>query len=292
MMPTKPIDLANPSLNALTPFQESMYWRIRNLFQRSPSVKETSAEPSDLKQTLYPLKRDLRESQVQSALTALILAGMIAVYPDDTGHPYLRLLSADSPTSQAAVGGTPQTAMVHPLKSVGGIIGGDDHRHHPLMIVSPPSKENGETAEGVPNTVPSPNGHPQAAEKGYAEMLGITDQDVAETMERRNAIEHEARECGLPLNARAMQMAEAWADEYSLDWLLKAIQQSALSAANWHYVLGTLRKWRERGSCDDLPPGQRRQQPADKSAAARRKSPKTDAELDAELKKWGVNLNE
>lgn len=274
---TKPIDLNSPALNSLTPFQEAMYWRIVNHFQRYPGAKETSAEPSDLKATLYPLKRDLRESQVQSALTALTLAGMIAVYPDDAGHPYLRLLSADSLTSQDAVG---------------GIIGGDDHRHHPSMIVSQPSKENGETTESVPNTFPSPNGYPQAAEKGYAEMLGITDVDVAKSMEQRNAIEYEARQSGLPLNARAMQMAETWADEYSLDWLLKAIQQSALSAANWHYVLGTLRKWRERGSCDDLPPGRRRQQPADKSAAARRKSPKSDAELDAELKKWGVSLHE
>jgi len=272
-MQTKTIDLANPKLNALTPFQENLYWRIANLFQRCPGVQEASAEPSDLKQTLYPLKRDLRESQVQSALTALTLAGMIAVYPDDAGHPYLRLISADSTTSH------------------GGDIGGDDHRHHPMMTVSQPSKENGEITENVPNTLLPSSEYEGDTKGGNAELLGVTDKDVTETMERRSLIEFEARESGLPINSRAMQMAEDWAAEYSLDWLVKAIQQAALAASNWNYVLGILRGWKERGSCDDLPPQQRKQRKPDAAKTSMRRSKKTDAELDAELKKWGVNLN-
>lgn len=268
---TKTIEITNPDFNTLTPFQENLYWRIRDLFRRYSAYKELSAEPSDIKATLYPLKRDLRESQVQSALTALTLAGMIAVYPDDAGHPFLRLLSADSLTSH------------------GGDIGGDDHRH-PMMTVSQPSNPNGEITENVPNALLPSCEYEGDTKKGNAEVLGITESDVAETMERRNTIEYEARQSGLPVNPRAMQMAENWAAEYSVEWLIRAIRQAALTAPNWQYVQGILRGWKERGSCEDLPPEQRRQRKADHAKSSLRRSKKTDAELDEELKKWGVNL--
>lgn len=263
---------SDPRLNALSPFQETLYWRLRS-FLACSGAEETSAEPSSVKSSLYPLKRDLRESQVQSALTALTLAGMIAVYPDDTGHPYLRLISAGSPTSH------------------GGDIGGDGHHHRRLMtIVSQPFNPNGESTENVPGNLLPSNRTNEAAEKGYAELLGVTDRDVAETMERRNTIEFEARQSGLPINARSMQLAESWAMEYTLDWLVKAIQQAAMTAPNWRYVHGILRDWKQRGSCEDLPPDQRKQRKAEPAKPFLRRSNKTDAELDEELKKWGVNL--
>ena len=271
-MPTKTIDLSNPALNALTIFQENLYWRICNLFQRYPSVKETSAEPSDLKQTLYPLKRDLREAQLQAALTALTLAGMIAVFPDESGHPYLRLISADSLTSH------------------GGDIGGDDHRHQ-MMTVSQPSDANEETTENEPNSVFPTNEYQGVTKMGNAELLGVSDSDVADTIERRNAIEFEARQSGLPINARSMQMAESWAMEYTIDWLVKAIQQAAMTAPNWRYVHGILRDWKQRGSCEDLPPERRKNRKAEPAKPSLRRSNKTDAELDAELKKWGVHTD-
>ena len=259
-------------LNALSPFQETLYWRLRS-FLACSGAEETSAEPSSVKSSLYPLKRDLRESQVQSALTALTLAGMIAVYPDDTGHPYLRLIGAGSPTSH------------------GGDIGGDGHHHRRLMTtVSQPFNPNGESTENVPSNLLPSSRTDEAAEKGYAELLGVTDRDVAETMERRNTIEFEARQSGLPINARSMQLAESWAMEYTLDWLVKAIQQAAMTPPNWRYVQGILRDWKQRGSCEDLPPDQRKQRKAEPAKPSLRRSNKTDAELDAELKKWGVNL--
>ena len=264
--------LSDPRLNALSPFQETLYWRLRS-FLACSGAEETSAEPSSVKSSLYPLKRDLRESQVQSALTALTLAGMIAVYPDDTGHPYLRLIGAGSPTSH------------------GGDIGGDGHHHRRLMTtVSQPFNPNGESTENVPSNLLPSNRTDEAAEKGYAELLGVTDRDVAETMERRNTIEFEARQSGLPINARSMQLAESWAMEYTLDWLVKAIQQAAMTAPNWRYVQGILRDWKQRGSCEDLPPDQRKQRKAEPAKPSLRRSNKTDAELDEELKKWGVNL--
>lgn len=271
--------IENPAFNTLTAFQENLYWRICDLFHRYPSAKETSAEPSDLKTTLYPLKRDLREAQLQSALNALTLAGMIAVYPDDAGHPYLRLFTAASPTSH------------------GGDIGGDEQQQQQrLLFVSQPSGINGETKENVPNSVLSTSEYEDDTVKGNAELLGVTERDVAETMERRNTIEHEARMSGLPVNPRAMLVAERLAAEYSLDWLITVIRRSYdASRPSWSYVEASLANAKERGTIDDLP---REKRAASQGRAnngnahsSLRRSKKTDAELDEELKKWGVNLS-
>lgn len=126
---------------------------------------------------------------------------------------------------------------------------------------------------------------------GNAELLGVSDKDVSETIERRNAIEFEARQSGLPINARSMQLAENWAMEYTIDWLVKAIQQAAMTAPNWRYVHGILRDWKQRGSCEDLPPERRKNRKAETAKPSLRRSNKTDAELDAELKKWGVHTD-
>lgn len=264
----------DPRLNALSPFQETLYWRLRG-FLACSGAEETSAEPSSVKSSLYPLKRDLRESQVQSALTALTLAGMIAVYPDDTGHPYLRLIGAGSSTSH------------------GGDIGGDEQQQR-LLFASQPSNTNGEITENVPNSVFSTDEYEGTTEKGDAEILGVTERDVTEEMERRNTIEHEAMLSGLPLNPRAMMVAERLAAEYSFDWLIVAIQRSFdAKRPSWNYVETTLMRARERGTIEDLPREKRGGEHGrtDNARSSLRRSNKTDAELDEELKKWGVHTD-
>ena len=124
-------------------------------------------------------------------------------------------------------------------------------------------------------------------------MLGVTERDVTEAMERRNTIEHEAMLSGLPLNPRAMMIAERLAAEYSFDWLIVAIQRSFdAKRPSWNYVETTLMRARERGTIEDLPREKRGREQGGtaKAYASLRRSNKTDAELDEELKKWGVNL--
>lgn len=263
----------DPRLASLAPWQENMFWRISHLFLRNPDTSELSAEPSDLKRTLYPLKPDLRESQVQSALTALTLAGMIAVYPDDNGHPYLRLISADSLTIN---GGDYR----------GGGGGGGGGRS--CESVSPSSKRN----EGHEETITNPtNDTPSlvAHDHGNAVYLGLTSADVESTMNRYQKIEDAANHYGLNASYGCIQDALGLADTYTLEWLLKAMKMARDAKWKWKFVESQLARWKENGATDSPEsPHESNGRRGDRSSI--RRSKKTDAELDAELKKWGVSL--
>lgn len=271
-MPTKTmIDLANPALDTLTPFQECLYWRIVNHFQRYPGAKETSAEPVDLKQTLYPLKCDLRENQVQSALAALTLAGMIAVYPDDAGHPYLRLISAASPTS-------------HGGDYRGG--GGGGCSSNSVFSSSESNGEDGETITNPTNANPcwDTNNH------GNAAYLGLTSENIQASADRYQKVEEAANHYGLNASHGCVQDALELADAYSMDWLLKAMKLARDAKWKWKFVESQLARWKEDGGPDTSERPKETSEPRSPRSSLRR-SKKTDAELDAELKKWGVNLD-
>lgn len=274
MPKTKTTDtiLLNPSFNALTPFQENLYWRLLLLPQIYPGAKEVSAEPADLKSTLYPLKRDLRESQVQSALTALTLAGMIAVYPDDTGHPYLRLISADSLTSHG-----------------GDYRGGGGRGGCSCETVSSSSESNGEDGETIVNPT---NANPSwdTNKQGDAAYLGLTSEDVQASMERYQKVEEAANHYGLNASHGCVQDALELADAYSMDWLLKAMKLARDAKWKWKFVESQLARWKEEGGPDSTEKAQETSAQRSRRSSLRR-SKKTDAELDEELKKWGVNLD-
>lgn len=276
--------LRNPAFNALTPFQENLYWRICAVSPDRPM----DASPSALRRLLYPLKRDLRESQVQSALTALTLAGCVAVTPDDIdGHPVLQRISAASLTPDEST------------ERCGGTIGGTKQRQQQqygsLSFRSPSNEENGATGENVPNSVLTPNEYQGDTTSGNAERLGITDGDITEMLERRNTIEFEARRSGLKTNERALMHAEQLAAAYSLEWLITAIQR-AYDCPEWRYVDKILANAKERGTIADLSQEDRRALEGIKGYARSKgskpvRTKKTTAELDEELKKWGVNLD-
>lgn len=270
----KTIDLfSDPRLNALSPFQETLYWRLRS-FLACSGAEETSAEPSSVKSSLYPLKRDLRESQVQSALTALTLAGMIAVYPDDTGHPYLRLIGAGSPTSH---GGD--------YRGGGGRGGGCSYE-----TVSSSSESNGEDGETIVNPT-NANSNWDTNKQGDAAYLGLTSEDVQASMERYQKVEEAANHYGLNASHGCVQDALELADAYSIDWLLKAMKLARDAKWKWKFVESQLARWKEEGGPDSTEKAQ--DTSAQRSGrSSLRRSKKTDAELDEELKKWGVNLGD
>ena len=260
----------DPRLASLTPWQENLFWRIFHLFLRNPDTSELSAEHSDLKRTLYPLKPDLRESQVQSALTALTLAGMIAVYPDDNGHPYLRLISADSLTVN------------------GGDYRGGGGGGRSCESVSPSSESNGEDGETIVNPT---NANPSwdTNKQGDAAYLGLTSEDVQSSMDRYQKIEDAANHYGLNASYGCIQDALGLADTYTLEWLLKAMKMARDAKWKWKFVESQLARWKENGATDSPEsPHESNGRRGDRSSV--RRSKKTDAELDEELKKWGVNL--
>lgn len=79
----------------------------------------------------------------------------------------------------------------------------------------------------------------------------LSDSEVQESLERDRQIEDAARAWGLPCNEGNMIKARDWALEYSLDWLLRAIETAGNGKEQtWRYVGGILKSWKENGGPD------------------------------------------
>lgn len=108
---------------------------------------------------------------------------------------------------------------------------------------------------------------------------GLTDQEITAALDRDQAIEQAARDCGLPIAPANMITARDLAAEHGLDTLLQAIRRAADGKSQtWGYVKGILRRWREQGYVDD---GVQRQMGKRTAATAYTQRSYTDAELNA-----------
>lgn len=253
---TKQTDIfAKHSFEKLTPWQQNLYFRIVLYFLDNPNDAALSAEPSSLRCALYPLRNDVRDTQLQSALSALELADLIVLTSEDDGHQYLHVTSA---------------------YRLGGDYRGGRNNDNRVTEQQPLS---------LSSRTPSPHGKKEVP--GNAELLGLTDSDITEMLERRELLEREAKASGLPVNERTMLHFENLLSQYPEEWVMEAIKRCALTCPNWRYVDGILRKAHERGTIDDIPVEDRAEprQPS-KSSMKRRKMTKD--QEDEELRKWGV----
>lgn len=79
----------------------------------------------------------------------------------------------------------------------------------------------------------------------------ISDSEIADSLDRDRQIEEAAASWGLPHHEGNMIEARDMAREYSLDWLLRAIQTAGKGKEQtWRYVRGILRSWKENGGPD------------------------------------------
>lgn len=266
---TKQTDLfTRHSFESLSSWQQNLYFRILLYLSDSPCQALLGSDLPSIRCALYPLRNDVRDAQLQSALSALVIAGLIAIVQSDDGHQILSLTSADQ---------------------LGGDYRGDDYYHHryPTIIVSQPSDDNEEAKESVPSSFSSTGS--QIQETGNAELLGITEADITENLERQNEIVAEASASGLSTNSRALARAESLADLYSFEWLIEAIKVAYdCPKPSWIYVEGILRKWRDDGGPEESNrrhQEERSQQTPGQSSMKRRKMTKD--QEDEELRKWG-----
>ena len=82
--------------------------------------------------------------------------------------------------------------------------------------------------------------------------FGLTQEEIAQSMDRMNAIEEAAADLGLPFRQADMTRAERLMDEYSDTWLIEAMNRTGLrERRSWGTVIGILRSWREKGGIDD-----------------------------------------
>ena len=79
----------------------------------------------------------------------------------------------------------------------------------------------------------------------------LTDNEIAESLERDRQIEDMAKRWGLPYSEGHMLKARDLANTYTLDWVLKAIERSGNGEKQtWAYVEGILRNWKQNGGID------------------------------------------
>ena len=82
--------------------------------------------------------------------------------------------------------------------------------------------------------------------------FGLTQEEIAQSIERMNRIEEAAVDLGLPFKQADMARAEQLASEYSDTWLIEAMNRAGLrERRSWGTVIGILRSWREKGGIDD-----------------------------------------
>lgn len=79
----------------------------------------------------------------------------------------------------------------------------------------------------------------------------LTDDEISESLSRDRQIEDACKDWGLPCNPGNMIKARALARDYSLPWLLEAIQRAGNGKSQtWAYVEGILRSFRANGGID------------------------------------------
>jgi hypothetical protein len=84
-----------------------------------------------------------------------------------------------------------------------------------------------------------------------AGVFAVSDDELAESLDRDRKIEDASKAWGLPCNEGNMIKARDWAREYSLDWLLRAIETAGNGKEQtWRYVGGILKSWKENGGPD------------------------------------------
>ena len=249
-------------LNDLNSWQETFFHRILIACDDDGRL---NADPSFIKTALFPLKTDLRVSQVANALTTLNSVGLIALEKDSQGHPSSLTVSRDLTTR------THESEIFSADGRRGGA-GGTMGRYLNINKLNDDGNEGYETRKDELGDKPS-------WENEDTDNLGVT-QDEAETYRRNwEALEDQARKFGLSTSTGALEMAAEMANEYSLGWVLKAIAE-CVDVPHWRYVKAVLKASKERGSA----PG------AAKKNSGKKSKWFADRDIEAEKKaaeRWG-----
>lgn len=127
-----------------------------------------------------------------------------------------------------------------------------------------------------------------------AEKLGAKPQDIQQTWKDWDTIQSACVDYGLNDAPGCIGDALHLADKYSMDWLLKAMKLSRDARMKWRFVETTLARWQAEGGPESYEKNHsgQRDDPKGRSRTHGGSRRKSDAELDEELKRWGVNLND
>ena len=263
-MPTRLIKesvCTSETLNQLTWFQEVFFYRLITLCD---DYGRMDARPAILKGRMFPLKEELRSSEISKALDALESSGLIRRYEAD-GKPFLQVTTWDRHQNvRAKKSRYPEPADIC------------------IQMHTDVSK-----CSRNPN--PNPNPNPETATttagaRAEEGPFGLTEDEITQAIRMQDAIEQACRTWGLPADPGNIGEAVGLAHDYGLEWLLEAIRITGQGPRKtWGYVRGVLKRARETGRME-LPD----RYPAGKTVAARDYTQRDYSESDLE-EQLGVN---
>lgn len=209
-------------LDQLNSWQEALFHRMLIYVGDGD---EMPADPKFIRDTLLPLKQNLRTSQVDSALKALTSANLIGLGTRKDGRPYLWIVRPEKQYS---------SSDAHE--------GGETSRRGGKDYILYNNKGNGETDK--PNM-------------GISDEFGITDEEVDRHRKTIDRIEQEAAEYGLNTSVGSLRYAMSLVTEYGEEAVIEAIHQ-CIDIPKWNYVGGILRTARLEGRNPGDPPKRNR----------------------------------
>lgn len=227
-------------INQLTAFEETVFYR---LMVNCDDYGRMDARISLLKSRLFPIK-DVREDQVQKAINALSLLGMVSVYTVDH-KPYLQLTGWDrhqtirakrskfpSPDNNAMQVNAHENICKHMQANV------------PVIQSESVSESQSEVESEAraPATTTTQESHTFASA-----------QDAAVYRENMGKIEQLAKRISLPFAPIDYDRAETYLADYGIDWVLEAMTRTSSRAEksrSWGYVEAILKSWRKKGGMD------------------------------------------
>ena len=208
-------------IDQLNSWQETLYHRILIYVGDGD---EMPADPTFVRNALFPLKRTLRTTQVDSALKALYSANLIGLGskgPDSS--TYLWIIRPEKPYT--------------PCVQFGG---GETSRRGGSKFINL-NKQGNEDEDGVTNeeVTDKPN-------LGIAAEFGITDEEVDRYRKAMEEIESVARDYGLSTSLGSLRYAMQLVADYDLETVKEAIEQ-CIDTPKWNYVTAVLRNSKSEG---------------------------------------------
>ena len=209
-------------IDKLTAFQETMFYR---LIVNCDDYGRMDARVKILASKLFPLRRDIRENQIEDALRALTSAELVILYTVD-GKPFLQMKTWEKHQTIRAKTSKyppPESGVITPASRCKQMQA-DESRCFRNPIQKESESESKKEMEKI-------------ARAREDMPFGLTDEDVHDSLLIDQQIENAAKSIGLQVSEVGMAYGRRLAHEYGLDVLIESIKK-AVDVPKWKYVEG------------------------------------------------------
>ena len=239
---------SNEQIDSLSPFEEVLFYR---LIVNADDYGRFDGRTAIIRSRLFPLK-NVRDDQIEKAIHTLSSVELVDLYYVG-GKPFVRLTGWDRhQTIRAKKSKYPAPETENPQIPTSANdckqMQSDVNKCPRNPIQSESESKSESESEAV--IAPAPAVHHLGSD--------LSDSEISDSLQNDRKIEDACRDWGLPCNPGNMVKARDLAREYSLDWLLTAIERAGNGKSQtWSYVEGILRSFKANGGIDSPGTGHR-----------------------------------